>query len=120
MQRLTRIALVTAIAAAVACAARLRPAAPAPTAAGVRFVVQRPGARSVAVAGTFNEWSAAAHPMTATDTIGIWTATVPLPAGDHRFMYVVDGTEWVSPPHADEYEDDGFGSRNGVINVPPR
>jgi 1,4-alpha-glucan branching enzyme len=119
MRRLTRIALITAVTASVACAARLRPAAPAQTPSGVRFVVQRSTARTVAVAGTFNEWSTSAHPMHAA-TSGIWTATVPLPPGDHRFMYVVDGAEWVSPPHADEYEDDGFGSRNGVISVPPR
>jgi 1,4-alpha-glucan branching enzyme len=120
MRRLTRIALVTSITASVACAARLLPAAPMPTAAGVRVVVQHAGARTLAVAGTFNDWSTSAHPMIAAAADGIWTATVPLPPGDHRFMYVVDGTEWISPPHADEYDDDGFGSRNGVISVPPR
>jgi 1,4-alpha-glucan branching enzyme len=115
-----RALLVTLIAAlaAIGCAARLRPAAPAITAIGVHFVVAQPQARMVAVAGTFNQWSATAHPMSRASARGVWTATVPIGAGEHRFMYVVDGTQWISPPHADDYEDDGFGSRNGVISVP--
>lgn len=113
-------AAVVAVLAAPACAARLRPAAPAVTAAGVRFVVVQPDATTVAVAGTFNEWSASAHPMTRASARGVWTATLPLSAGDHHFMYVVDGTQWISPPHADDYADDGFGAMNGVISVPSR
>jgi 1,4-alpha-glucan branching enzyme len=114
------LAAVVAALTAPACAARLRPAAPAVTAAGVRFVVAQPEATAVAVAGTFNQWSASAHPMTRASARGVWTATVPLGAGDHQFMYVVDGTRWISPPHADDYVDDGFGARNGVVSVPPR
>jgi hypothetical protein len=44
---------------------------------------------------------------------------VPLPPGEHQFMYVVEGTQWVSPPHADDYVDDGFGTRNGIVVVTP-
>ena len=101
---------------ASACAARAS-LAPLVTQAGVRFSVDQPAAHTVAVAGTFNGWSATSHPLMPDASRRRWTATVPLPPGEHLFMYVVDGT-WVTPPHAADYVDDGFGARNGVVVVP--
>jgi 1,4-alpha-glucan branching enzyme len=103
-------------AAAGACGARLGPAPPALTSDGVRFVLQYTGARSVAVAGSFNGWSP--HALTRAPSQDLWSAVIPLPPGEHVFMYVVDGT-WVSPPLAEDYVDDGFGSKNGVVVVRP-
>ena len=42
---------------------------------------------------------------------------MPLPAGEHKFMFVVDAEQWMVPPLAEDYVDDGFGSRNGVVIV---
>ena len=101
---------------AVSCAsARLSPF-PTVTPVGVRFVLDRPGARGVALAGTFNRWSVSSHPLSR-DAGGWWSVVVPLPPGEHHFMFVVDGTEWTTPPFADEYADDGFGAKNGVVVV---
>jgi 1,4-alpha-glucan branching enzyme len=91
-------------------------APPSVTPSGVRFAMVRPEARSVALAGSFNQWSTASHPLARQDSRGLWSTVVPLPPGEHLFMYVVDGTEWVSPL-ADEYVDDGFGSKNGIVVV---
>ena len=33
-------------------------------------------------------------------------------------MSVVDG-KWVSPPFAEDYVDDGFGAKNGMVVVRP-
>lgn len=52
-------------------------------------------------------------------TSNVWTLVVPLPPGEHLFMYVVDGTQWITPPLADDFLDDGFGSKNGVVVVLP-
>jgi 1,4-alpha-glucan branching enzyme len=109
-----------ALFAGAACAARLTPAQPVVTAAGVRFSFAHPTARSVTLAGSFNQWSIASNPLAPVKTAGVWTAVVPLPPGEHLFMYVVDGTEWVTPPLAEDYVDDGFGSRNGVVVVRPQ
>lgn len=106
------------LAAADACGSRLAPAPPAPTSDGVRFVLQHPGARNVAVAGSFNGWSTTAHVLTRAPSQDLWSAVIRLPPGEHVFMYVVDGT-WVSPPLAEDYVDDGFGSKNGVVVVRP-
>ena len=91
--------------------------APTVTSAGVRFALDRPEAHSVAVAGSFNQWSASSHTMLRRDARSRWTILVPLPPGEHLFMYVVDGTEWISPPAAEDYADDGFGAKNGIVVV---
>lgn len=117
----TRVCAIVVVAVCGAsCAARLAPAVPVETRAGVRFVVARPEARSVALAGTFNEWSIASHPLARDTAGGPWTIVVRLPPGEHLFMYVVDGGEWVTPPHAADFADDGFGARNGIVVVPPK
>ncbi len=121
-----RVKLSRAFAAAVvaamvsaSCAGRISPAAPVVTPAGVRFVLMNPDARGVALAGSFNQWSAASHPLAREGSRGVWTIVVALPPGEHLFMYVVDGTQWISPPVAEDYADDGFGAKNGVVVVRP-
>jgi 1,4-alpha-glucan branching enzyme len=118
-----RLLLAVTVAAAfanAACAARslaLPPAAPVVTGGGVRFVLMRADARSVSLAGSFNQWSAASHPLIRRKEDGLWAIVVPLPPGEHTFMYVVNGTEWISPPMAEDYVDDGFGAKNGIVVV---
>ena len=94
--------------------------APLVTPAGVRFSLVRAEVNSVALAGTFNQWSISSHPLVREGTTDVWTLVVPLPPGEHLFMYVVDGTQWITPPQADDFVDDGFGSRNGVVIVPQK
>jgi hypothetical protein len=109
---------------------RDRPAgAPAPDTTGglasasepvvyVQFVLAAPAASSVAVAGDFNEWDAR-HALEDPDADGIWTGRVPLEPGVHQYMFVIDGTEWVTDPGAERWTDDGFGNRNAVLAVAP-
>ena len=101
----------------LSCAAATSPVAPVATPAGVRFVLANAEALSVALAGSFNQWSASSHPLRREKSRGVWTVVVTLPPGEHLFMYVVDGTRWISPPGAEDYVDDGFGARNGVVIV---
>jgi 1,4-alpha-glucan branching enzyme len=108
-----------AAAVSVSCAARMAPAAPVVTPAGVRFVMMRSEANSVALAGSFNRWSPSSHPLAREASRGLWTIVVALAPGEHVFMYVVDGTQWISPPLAEDYVDDGFGEKNGVVVVRP-
>jgi len=97
--------------------APVTPVAPMTTAAGTRFEVQRPDARSVALAGSFNQWSTSSHPLARDASQGVWSVVVRLPPGEHLFMYVVNGSEWITPPMAEDYVDDGFGARNGTVVV---
>jgi 1,4-alpha-glucan branching enzyme len=115
-----RIACCFVLAGAVvsaSCAAAMADRAPIETQDGVRFTLVNAAARSVSVAGNFNEWSAAANPLARSGKV--WTVVVTLPPGEHLFMFIVDG-KWIVPPLAEDYVDDGLGSRNGVVIVRPR
>lgn len=79
---------------------------------GVMFRHEAAGAQTVAVAGTFNQWSPAQ--MHDEDGDGVWVAQLKIRPGRHCFQFVVDG-EWVAPDG--RTEPDGFGGRNGVIRV---
>lgn len=82
----------------------------------VQFLFHAPDARSVALAGDFNDWRpdiALQDP----DGDGVWTARVPLRPGVHQYMFVVDGEEWMTDPQAERYAEDGFGNRNAVVAI---
>ena len=85
------------------------------------FVGHSPGARSVEVVGSFNDWSRGVLHLNDDDGDGIWHAKAVLPAGPHEYMFVVDGERWVSDPLAGRYVDDGFGAgqQNSVLIVRP-
>lgn len=83
----------------------------------VLFRIQAPNASIVAVVGTFNEWGAAPRPLTKTAG-GWWEARLALAPGTYEYGYVVDGT-YLTPPEAIVTIEDGFGNRNGVLEVLP-
>ena len=114
---LTTIVIGIATTACGSSLVRLTRVAPVVTADGVQFSTLQPNARAVAVAGSFNQWSTASHPLERKSDSGVWTAIVTLPPGEHLFMYVVDGAQWITPPAAEDYADDGFGARNGIVIV---
>jgi hypothetical protein len=84
----------------------------------VRLVVLQPEAMTVALAGDFNGWDPRQTPLEQT-TSGAWTVTIPLEPGRYEYMFVVDGKQWIADPAAVEQSDDGFGSRNAVLDVRP-
>jgi hypothetical protein len=92
--------------------------APAPATVLVRLVVVHPGARMVQAAGDFNGWNPERTPLEPVSS-GAWTVTIPLEPGRYEYMFVVDGQEWIADPFAVEQADDGFGSRNAVLDVRP-
>ncbi len=120
-----RPAWTLALAAGLAATLLLRfgPSSPVPgVAEGVaKFVGHFPGARSVEVVGSFNDWSRGALALNDDDHDGIWHVDAVLPAGQHEYMFVVDGERWVSDPLAGRYVDDGFGEgqQNSLLIVRP-
>jgi AMP-activated protein kinase-like protein len=85
------------------------------------FVGHFPGARSVEVVGSFNDWSRGVLHLNDDDGDGIWHGEAVLPAGQHEYMFVVDGERWVPDPLAGRYVDDGFGAgqQNSLLIVRP-
>jgi hypothetical protein len=86
----------------------------------VRFEFDAPGARSVALAGSFNGWSDSAVAFSRSAETGRWTVTVALPPGEHQYLFVVDGERWVPDPAAHAQVRDEFGQSNSVLVVGPR
>ena len=113
----------TAVVVALLALPMRRDAAPAAGTAGgegavvyVQFMLDAPGATSVAVAGDFTAWQPE-HTLQDLDGDGVWTGRVPIEPGVHSYMFVIDGREWLTDPLADRYQDDGFGNRNAVLAV---
>jgi hypothetical protein len=86
----------------------------------VRFELRAPEAHRVTLAGSFNEWSPNEVELSRNAATGLWTATVPLQPGEHEYLFVIDGSQWIPDPNAHAQVDDGFGQANSVIVVGPR
>jgi len=120
-------AAIVALVAAGVIGGSLRDRTPAVVAAAsasstvlVRFELVAPTADRVTLAGSFNDWQADGVQLTRNAETGVWTGTVPLRPGEHQYMFVIDGAEWIPDPDAHAQVDDGFGQTNSVIVVGPR
>lgn len=83
----------------------------------VRFVYEAPSAASVAVAGDFTRWNPVPLERRVRNGRLLWTGVVAVPRGEHEYMFVVDGEEWVTDPLAPAVTEDGFGNRNAVLSL---
>lgn len=84
-----------------------------------RFEIHFASARTVAIAGTFCDWSMTRCPMRRGEG-GWWTADLDIEPGDHSFQYVVDGREWIADFAASGVERNGFGCWVSRLYVKPR
>lgn len=75
-----------------------------------------PRARSVCVAGSFNDWRPAVTPMIPMGR-GWWVKGLVLPPGRYEYRLVVDG-QWVPDPNAAEAAPTPDGRVNSVLVVP--
>ena len=79
---------------------------PQPIRQGIRKVVFRfdgrrmPGARFVALVGSFNRWDTSVHQLTLQPD-GWWTISLTLAPGKYPYLFIVDGVPW------NDLEDDG-------------
>lgn len=71
-------------------------------------------ARSVIVAGTFNNWNEKDYRMIQKD--GRWTLPLYLGPGKHLYKYIVDG-KWILDPGNKLWEENEYGTGNSVLWV---
>jgi hypothetical protein len=83
----------------------------------VLFRCHAPEAESVVLVGEFNGWDPGADPLAPAGG-GWWELRRRIAPGNWQYAYLVDG-HTVVPADADRLVPDGFGSRNGLINVHP-
>jgi hypothetical protein len=81
----------------------------------VSFEFVKPGAKSVFVAGSFNDWKPEKAPLAPAGN-GRWTGDVALKPGRHEYLFVVDG-QWIPDPNAKESVQNPFGGRNSILGV---
>lgn len=84
---------------------------------GVLFVQPVTIGRNVTVAGTFNGWSATAHPLTLNRALGVYERCIPIPPGEHEYRLVIDG-RWTNDPFNPTRVDNHQGSFNTGLTVP--
>lgn len=80
-----------------------------------RFVIYEPAASRVELTGTFNGWQRV--PMQQIGTSGYWELNLPLPSGEHRFAYILDGSRRMADPTQPAREKDDFGGENSILKV---
>jgi hypothetical protein len=84
---------------------------------GVLFRFYSGSATNVEVAGDFNGWGRKKLSLHELGD-GWWELRVPLAPGRYQYVYMVDG-EATTPPESTITVDDGFGGRNGSLEVLP-
>lgn len=90
---------------------------PAATTAAHTFVFVAPTAKTVCVAGTFNDWNKGANPLARDPDGKTWRVTLPVAFGKQYYKFVVDDAKWFPDPAAPV--DAGGGDNNSVLLVTP-
>jgi hypothetical protein len=80
----------------------------------VELELAEAGARSVAVAGDFNNWDAVKMQQ---GSDGVWRVRLSLPPGRYQYAFVVDEEKWVADPRATAAVDSGYSGTNSVLDV---
>jgi len=81
----------------------------------VSLELVKPEAKSVAVAGSFNEWKPEKTPLISLGN-GRWKGDLNVKPGRHEYLFVVDG-QWLPDPNAKESVANPFGGTNSVLIV---
>jgi 1,4-alpha-glucan branching enzyme len=81
----------------------------------VTFLYDKKNAKSVFVAGDFNNWDPKAGKMTKAKD-GSFRARLSLTPGQHQYKFVADGT-WVVDDDAQKNVQNELGTVNSVIEV---
>ena len=82
---------------------------------GILFLYSDMDAKSVFLVGSMNEWNISASPMTK-DSNGKWEIIIKLDPGKYSYKFLVDNV-WYNDPNNFNYEDDGYGGSNSLINI---
>jgi chromosome partitioning protein len=82
-----------------------------------RFSIEAPGAKSVYVTGSFNDWSLD-DTCRLKEAEGRWQVDIPLRTGLYKYQFIVDGV-WKEDPRNPRRERNSFGDINSLVEVKP-
>jgi glycosidase len=84
-----------------------------------KFRPERKPSQRMNIMGTFNDWNRNSLPMQDQDGDNVYEIELSLDPGQYLYQFVVDKDEIFDPENPNRV-DNGFGSFNSVISVPPR
>ena len=88
---------------------------PEPVTKQNRFVIYKPEASRVEIAGTFTDWKRIS--MQRIGDSGYWELMMALPKGEHHFTYILEGRQRFADPTIRTREMDDFGGYNSILYV---
>lgn len=91
---------------------------PSPTVCRNRFILYEPSAQQVELAGSFTGWQRLS--MRPVGNSGYWELNLPIPSGEYRFAYILDGDRQMADPTLPTSEKDDFGGVNSILTVENR
>jgi len=80
------------------------------------FVTLYPRAKTVQIAGDFNNWQPSETAMQRVGDSGVWQLKMKLPHGTYRYRLVVDG-QWQQDPYNERTELNPYGEYNSILDV---
>ncbi|MFH1867784.1 MAG: AAA family ATPase [Candidatus Omnitrophota bacterium] len=80
------------------------------------FKIHAPGAQSVYLVGSFNNWVADNNSLMKKLDNWNWIKIIPLPEGTYHYKFAIDG-KWVEDPANSLTETNGLGGKNSLISV---
>jgi len=99
-------------------ASRMAERAPGGDTVIVRFSLAAPEARSVAVAGDFNDWDATAARLERKRDGGPWELELKLKKDSlYSYNFVIDGEVWIIDPATVDFVEDGFGGSSSLLRL---
>ena len=93
----------------------VKPSGPRQMGDSVLFTASYPDAKTVQIAGSFNNWQPEKNAMTKAGD-GTWQARIALAKGTYHYRLVVDG-KWQHDAHNDSTEPNPYGELNSVVKV---
>jgi 1,4-alpha-glucan branching enzyme len=82
----------------------------------ISFRLNAPEARSVAIAGDFNNWSSDTRQLRRRKD-GVWWVVLRLPPGVYQYKFVLDGSHWQEDPANPNRVSNQQGTLNSVCEV---
>jgi chromosome partitioning protein len=86
------------------------------TAQGLLFVQPMGTTKTIAIAGTFNNWSTTEHVMKRNENLGVFELCIRLPKGTFAYRLVIDG-HWTHDTSNPLSEPNPFGELNSLATV---
>jgi hypothetical protein len=81
------------------------------------FTIENQQASQVALVGDFNQWNPARHRLQRDGRSSRWAITVTLPAGLHKYAFIVNDSVWTPDPGAVRTVDRDFGVTSSLVLV---